>query len=165
MHLPSTHGTTPIPLQRRRLLLAWVLCPLAGAARAATTELPVAASLPEHLAAALRQGSPLVVMVSLPGCPFCKVARESYLAPMWRDEKLPIVQVDMRSGLALRDFKGGMTTHERQTQAWGIRIAPTVLFFGRDGVEVAKRLVGASIPDFYGAYLEQRLSDARKALG
>jgi hypothetical protein len=40
-----------------------------------------------------------------------------------------------------------------------------VLFFGKGGSEVAQRLVGASIPDFYGAYLEERLRQARTGLG
>jgi hypothetical protein len=45
-----------------------------------------------------------------------------------------------------------------------VDVAPTVLFFGRTGREVAPRLVGAS-RDFYGAYLEQRLETARRNLG
>lgn len=39
-----------------------------------------------------------------------------------------------------------------------------MLFFGRGGVEVAERLTGGYIPDFYGAYLDERLAQARKAL-
>ena len=148
----------------RRRLLAAGLAVLGGSARALGMELPLASSLPEHLAGALGQRSPLLVMVSLPGCPFCKVARESYLAPMVRDDGLQIVQVDMLSKQPLRDFKGKGTTHEQQIQVWGVRLAPTVLFFGRDGAEVAERLVGGYLPDFYGAYLEQRLLVARKAV-
>ena len=49
-------------------------------------------------------------------------------------------------------------------QAWGVKVLPTVLFFGKGGVEVAPRLVGASIPDFYGAYLDERLRVARAAV-
>jgi len=155
---------TPGRVSRRSLLLgagAWGLVAGAGAAPVA---LPEAAYLPQHLASALRQGNPLVVMVSLAGCPFCKIARENYLAPLFRDQNLPIVQVDMLSKQALVDFKGANTTHEAQIQAWGIRVAPTVLFFGRGGAEVAERLVGGMLPDFYGAYLDQRISTARKSL-
>ena len=154
-----------LSVSRRRLLAgAGLAAAVPCIGRAETIQLPRATSLPEHLAAALRQGSPLVVMVSLPGCPFCKVARESYLAPMLREQNLPVVQVDMASKQALRDFKDASTTHEQQIQAWGIKLAPTLLFFGRAGAEVAKRLVGGTSSDFYGAYLEQRLSSARKAL-
>jgi hypothetical protein len=59
------------------------------------------------------------------------------------------------------DFQGASTTHDALVRQWGVRVAPTVLFFGAGGVEVAERLRGASIPDYYGAYLDQRLSVAR----
>ena len=149
--------------QRRNLLLAglavaWL--PL----HAEPNTLPLATALPQHLDQALGKGQPLVVMVSLHGCPFCKVAREHYLLPLWREQALPVVQVDMRSIQTLRDFGGADTTHEAQIRIWRIRMAPTVLFFGRGGLEVAKRLVGAGMPDFYGAYLDERLATARKAL-
>lgn len=148
----------------RRLLVGAALIGWVPLGRAAPAQLPIATSLPEHLGAALRQRSPLVVLVSLPGCPFCKAARESYLAPMAREQQLPIVQVDMQSMQLVRGFRGVLATHAQQIQDWGVRIAPTVLFFGRDGVEVAERLAGAYLPDFYGAYLEQRLQEARKVM-
>jgi hypothetical protein len=125
----------------------------------------MATALQQHLQQALGKGQPLVVMVSLHGCPFCRVAREHYLLPLSREQALPVVQVDMRSAQSMRDFAGVVRTHDAQVRAWGVRMAPTVLFFGRGGVEVAERLVGAGLPDFYGAYLEERLTTARNALG
>lgn len=151
--------------QRRRYLSAVALASLMPHVRADEPKLPVAVALPEHLRLALQQGSPLLVMVSLPGCPFCKAVREGHLAPMQREQGLPVVQVDMTSRATFRDFKGATVTHEQQIDAWGIRVAPTVLFFGRRGQEVAERLVGSYLADFYGGYLEQRLETARKALG
>ena len=126
--------------------------------------LPPAVSLPDELAVALAAGSPLVVMVSLEGCPFCKIVRESFLAPMRQEQRLPVVQVDMRSQRSVRNFNAMPTTHEALIAAWRIEIAPTVLFLGRHGVEVAERLVGGYIPDFYGAYLAQRLEAAKRAV-
>lgn len=162
--LPAAPSQTTMSPHRRRLVLALGLSTLSPAAWSAGAELPLASSLPEHLAAALKQGDPLVVMVSLRGCPFCKVARENYLAPLLRAEKLPVIQVDMQSPQVLRNVLGAATTHQQQVRAWGVRVAPTVLFLGRGGVEIAKRLVGASLPDFYGAYLEESLLVARKTL-
>ena len=126
--------------------------------------LPPSVSLPDELAVALATGLPLVVMVSLEGCPFCKIVRESYLAPMRQEQRLPVVQVDMHSRRRVKNFNGSTTTHEALIAAWRIKVAPTVLFLGRQGVEVAQRLVGGYIPDFYGAYLEQRLETARAAV-
>ena len=48
--------------------------------------------------------------------------------------------------------------------AWGGKAKKPLLFFGRQGKEVAERLVGALLPDFYGAYLSQRLETARQSL-
>lgn len=130
--------------------------------RAAT--LPPARNLQEELAAALARREPLVVMVSLDGCAFCKIARNNYLAPLHEQERLHVAQVDMGSRDRLVDLRGAATTHGELVRQWKIRVAPTVLFFGRGGAEVAERLVGGYIPDFYGAYLEQRLELARASL-
>lgn len=127
--------------------------------------LPTPTSLQAELAAALKDKLPLVVMASLHGCPFCKVVREHYLAPMRRDTGQPIVQLDTGSAAIVLDFNGRSITHDALLRAWGIKVTPTLLFFGRAGREAAPRLVGASIPDFYGAYLEERLKTARVNLG
>lgn len=124
--------------------------------------LPSTESLPQSLSKALQRGSPLLVMVSLHGCPFCKVARNNYLAPLQGVDGLSIVQIDIRSQRAIVDFQGRSQTQDELIRSWNIKIAPTVLFFGKGGVEVAERLVGGYIPDFYGAYLDERLAQARK---
>jgi hypothetical protein len=69
--------------------------------------------------------------------------------------------VDMRTATSVRDFSGATVTHDALARGWGIKVAPTVLFFGAKGKEIAERLEGGYIPDFYGAYLEQRLQVAR----
>ncbi len=162
------HSATPrrdAPgLGRRACLAAVAMLGLPGMARAAPVTLPGAQSLRDELALALRSGNPLVVLVSLDGCPFCKVAREHYLGPMRAQEDLPVVQIDMHSAATVRDFRGALLTHEQQVRAWKIALAPTVLFFGRDGAEVAPRLAGIGSPDYYGAKLDQRLEQARVAI-
>lgn len=154
-------ASTHLPVMRRHWLLAAVATGLAAAGHAAEVALPVATSLPDELAKALNMGSPLLVMVSLAGCPFCKIARENYLAPLQGQLGLSIVQIDMRSHQLVQDFSGVSQTQDQLIRSWGIKIAPTVIFLGRGGVEVAERLVGGYIPDFYGAYLDDRLHTAR----
>lgn len=150
-----------------RIPLAWGIGALVpGAARSAPPQgLPLASSLADELAAALRAGQPLVVMVSLDGCPFCRLVRDSYLVPLRRENGQPVVQVDMRSSVALRDFAGRAVTHDSLVSALRVSIAPTLLFVGPGAKEVAPRLEGVGAPDFYGAYLDDRLRAARRALG
>jgi hypothetical protein len=103
------------------------------------------------------------VMVSLHGCAFCKIVRQSHLLPLVRTG-IPIVQVNMRSSQSVEDFTGQSTTHDALVRRWNTTIAPTLLFFGLQGLEVAERMEGAYQPDFYGAYLEERLQQARSGL-
>jgi thioredoxin-related protein len=159
--------SNPDLLRRRQVLFAG-----AGAASIAFSSatilaaetLPLAVSLPQSLAAALQLREPLVVMVSLDNCPFCKATRDSYLVPMRAQNNLQVVQVDMHSRKQAVDFSGRQLSHDDLIRGWGIKLAPTLLFFGKEGREVAERLKGASIPDFYGAYLDARLEQARKSV-
>ena len=64
----------------------------------------------------------------------------------------------------LQSFDGGFTTHADQARAWKARFAPTVMFWGAQGQELAERLVGVAVPEMYGSYLEQRLTEARAKL-
>jgi len=160
-----TLGAQPLT---RRDWLAGAALTLGGGivkpAQAASVSLPVPTSLLDELTLALKRNSPLVVMVSLDGCPFCRIARENYLLPLQNQQGLSIVQIDMRSRQMVLDFAGAQQTQDQLIRKWGIKVAPTVLFFGRGGVEVAERLVGGYIPDFYGAYLDERLHTARAAV-
>ena len=140
---------------------------MAGAAAlhasAAAVTLPAAESLAVSLEQALKVKQPLVVMVSLHGCAFCKVVRENYLQPL-RASGLQVVQVDMRDNRALVDFDGTSHTHDACVREQGIKIARTVLFIGAHGKEIATRLTGAYLPDFYGAYLDEQLVVARRVV-
>ena len=126
--------------------------------------LPATDSLQAELAKAIKKNAPLLVMVSLDGCPFCKIARENYLAPLREQQGLLVFQVNMRSQRAIKNFAGLTLTQDELIRSWGVKLAPTVLFFGRGGLEMAERLVGGYIPDFYGAYLDERLQLANAAM-
>ena len=167
--MSSLDEFTPIGIKRRQFLQNWgslsalSLGSLALNVTAASVKLPSSKSLNEELETALKTKEPLIVMVSLEGCPFCRVARDSYLGPMQK-QGMPIVQVDMRSESLLKNFAGQSQTHDQMVKAWRVSIAPTLLFFGPKGKEVAERMEGGYLPDFYGAYLDERISAARKIL-
>lgn len=130
-----------------------------------TDQLPTPASLRGAAQAAAARGQPLVVMITLVGCPYCEIVRKHYLLPMRREGLVHAVQLDVldRTG-NLQDFDGQMTTPAALATVWKARFTPTVLFFGPDGRELAERLVGVAVPDFYGEYLEARLTEARNKL-
>ncbi|UUZ65301.1 hypothetical protein LP417_12330 [Polaromonas sp. P1-6] len=134
-------------------------------ARAKDTTLPVPTSLPQAAMAATAKNEPLVLLVSLPGCPYCELLRRSYLLPARNEAGLQAWQLNSTDRRApLTAFDGKTTTAAAQISAWKATFTPTMLFLGGQGQELAERLIGMAVPDFYGAYLEERLETARKAL-
>lgn len=159
----ETRASLTIDGLRRRTLLVSLAAGGFAAASARAATLPAPGSLASALALALRKRQPLVVLASAEGCAWCKLVRDNYLEPLRRDQGLQAVQLDLGSRAGLVDFAGGASTHDELLRRWRVQVAPTLLFFGRDGREAAPRLVGVA-PDFYGAYLDQRLAIARRSL-
>lgn len=129
------------------------------------TALPVPASLPVVAEIAAAKREPLVLLVSLPGCPFCELVRRNYLLPAQRDGSLQAWQLNISDrATPLTGFDGKVTTAAAQVAAWKAGFTPTVLFLGPAGQDLAERLVGLASVDFYGAYLDERLAQARRAV-
>lgn len=147
------------------LVCALVVCALGvSPAFAADTALPVPTSLPRAATLAIGKGEPLVLLVSLPGCPYCEMVRRSYLLPM-RLEGLPAWQINTTDATSpLEGFNGQRSSGAEFTRERGIRITPTVLFLDASGRELAPPLEGFTGPDFYGAYLNEALANARKTV-
>lgn len=156
--------TNRIELTRRQWLLLTSAWFASAPSMAAAAVLPTTLTLGLDLAKAWARHQPLLVMVSLDGCAFCKIVRDNYLGPMRERAGLEVVQIDMRNKASVVDFQGKLWTHDDLIRSWGVKVAPTVLFFGKGGVEVAERMVGAYIPDFYGTYLDDRLRTALAAV-
>ena len=128
------------------------------------TALPIPDSLPEAAAAAQRQGEPVVLLISLRGCPYCELVRRNYLLPA-RANGLPVWQINMQDKQRPLIGFDGQVSHAAAVIALArIRLAPTVLFLNARGQEVAERLIGIASVDFYGAYLDERLATARQAV-
>lgn len=105
----------------------------------------------------------LIVMVSLEGCPYCKLVRESYLVPL-RKEGQPVFQLELTGAVSLQDLQGRESSHAKVARGFGVHVAPTVMFIGRGGTEAAARLTGVASVDFYGAYLQERVEAANRSL-
>ncbi len=126
--------------------------------------LPTTLSLRLSVEAAARRGEPLVVMTTLDGCPYCDLVR-LHLVPMSDAGAVLAVQIDIRDRQGrLEDFLGRPSSPAEQAGLFKARFAPTVLFLGPKGEELAERLVGMAVPELYGGYLEVRLEEARAKL-
>ena len=151
---------------RRRFLLVLMCCLSAGflpQAWARETPLPAAQDLAQDAAAAQRQGMPLILLVSLSGCPFCEEVRKLHLAPLAATGVL-VRQIHLDRDTGLIDFDGKRTTQQRFAKTLALRVAPTVFFFDRKGRQIAEPIVGAIHEDFYQEYLDDAIAAAKKKL-
>ncbi|WP_420994527.1 thioredoxin [Cupriavidus sp. 30B13] len=165
---PRLSPSPPPPGTRVRhavaaLLLGAALLAGGAGAQAAPAHLPPATDLAAQGAAAAGRGEPLVVLVSLPGCVYCETVRRNYLGPQAAAGEIEARELDMTAGTPLRNADGTMTTAREWARSHNVSVAPTVLFLDARGRSLASPLRGLQ-PDFYGAYLEQALDQARAAL-
>ncbi len=123
----------------------------------------------------------IVALFSLPGCPYCEVVRRNYLRHL--ESEIPgvrVVEYGIGDERAFADAGAGARANPNMqadatrvtpsakdapspaalAKSFGIRIAPTVVFLANDAEEVAERLIGYNSPDFYGAYLDRRITSA-----
>jgi thioredoxin-related protein len=149
-------------------------------ARAQGGHLPQPRSLKALLARVGRDGRPVVAMFSIDGCPWCEAIRREQLNSLLREQAergVQVVEFNMGDGTAFDDADGAVAGAGPAPARWreaaspaalarllGVKIAPTLVFLGPDG-EVAERLVGYGSPDFFSAYLDERIDQARRAVG
>jgi len=69
-------------------------------------------------------------------------------------------EVIIDSENTLREFDGSIVDHPDFAKKRGVLIVPTLEIVNPNGHELAEPLVGAGISDFYGFYVEQRITDA-----
>ena len=155
---------------RRNFLLGMTALGWALAAKAAPAPaIPLAMDLQADGRLVRRRLAPIVVLFSLPGCPYCEIVRRSHLAPLLADPKqssrVIVRQVDIDSDEAVVGFSGERTTHAAIAKAHDVRSAPVVAFWDGEGRPIAEPLKGMLLADFYSAYLESALQAARKRLG
>jgi len=177
--LPSGRVCRRTALSRCLALSIVAACgPVVSRAAAAHDSLPTPRSLADALASAQREGRPLVALFSRRGCPFCEALRREQLAHLARDAAargVLVVEFDIADERAFAEAAApaGRSPAEAAApagrspaalaRALRIRVAPTVAFLGPQG-ELAQRLVGYSSPDFYAAYLDERIEQARAAI-
>jgi len=116
---------------------------------------------------AARNGTPIVVMYTSAGCPYCRIVRR-YVEPLasdpdWRDRLIVrIVETDSYGKVV--DFDGKPIPQMKFADARGVAFTPVLQFLGPDGRELAPDLQGIVSEDFYAIFLEQRIEEAERAL-
>ncbi len=164
---------------RRRLMTAMLgslaglalATPLTAAAQVSPLERPP--SLDPLLERAARLGQPVVVLFSAVGCAWCNRLRNEHMRGLAAEagaRSIQVVEFDLKDDQAFVRADGpaparlaGARSPRALAAQLNVRFAPTVVFLGPDG-EIAERIVGYGSPDFYSAYLDDRIRQARARL-
>lgn len=122
----------------------------------------------ENLQADTASGKPLVVMFSSSSCGYCARLEEEQFVPLlisgqYRGRIL-IRKLSLDAGRSAVDVDGTRVATDSIAGRYGVLVTPTVLLLGPGGAELAERLVGIGLPDFYGAYLDRSIRAAERAL-
>ncbi|RJF91769.1 thioredoxin family protein [Noviherbaspirillum saxi] len=130
--------------------------------------IPLATDLRQDVVQAQHEGKPVIVFFTMPDCSYCHVIRQNYLAPLLkaadRNARPIIREVDLTSLQSLLRLDGERMTHKALSTSYHIRFAPTVIFLGAQGQQLAEPLVGGDTAGMYGAYFDQRLSTASQKM-
>ncbi len=126
-----------------------------------TALLPWPDNLAVLAAQAQSRGEPLVLMASLPGCPWCELLRRNYLGPMRKEGVAAFEFMITERRLQLVDFQAQRVTPFALSEQLKIKITPTLLFFNAQGQEIAARIEGVASADFIGTIVNERLTSAR----
>jgi thioredoxin-related protein len=143
----------------RRLILA---CAFALSAAARADGIDSARDFTADGKAARDARRVIVVLFSTTGCPWCERVRREYLQPMLAnpDDRARILvrEIDVDGSEPLTDFAGAPSSHAAFAARYAVRFTPTVMVFGPEGRTLAPPLIGFSTADYYGYYLEERIT-------
>ncbi len=143
-------------------ILALGLGATAGETQGDQHGLTMVEDLRSESAQAQQAGKPLVLMFSLPECPYCKVVRRNYLLPMIREagnDPPQIRELSMRGRQAIKDFDGTVTTPTAIANRYGVKVAPTLVFVNASGEMLTEPLVGGD-NQFFSVYLDRAFEQA-----
>ena len=112
--------------------------------------------------------SPILLLFTAEYCPYCDEVKASVFSlistdPAYRDRML-LREVRIDTNLYLVGFGGVVTSHRSFSENRGIRIVPTLEFLDGAGKQIRQPLVGVSIPDYYGAYVDNGIEQAIRNL-
>jgi len=147
------------------ILACALLLPQDGAG--AADAVPLARDLQADAMAAAQSGLPLLLFFTLEGCPYCERVRREYLGPMAHDpeQMKRTLYREVPIEATVNGFDGTRRSARDIAAAYKVRIFPTVVLVDAGGRLLAEPLVGFTVPDFYGAYLDQRIDTARGKMG
>ena len=113
--------------------------------------------------------TPIMLVFTRPGCPFCARAKQDHLEPLNANPaysaKVVLREIEAPNDLVpLRGFDGAMTTHAGFARQYGVHTVPAVILVDSHGPALTDAIVGLNLAEFYNLYLEPAIDAARLRL-
>jgi len=144
------------------LFLAGLL--FGSACSSAQPPLPAARDLRADGAEARRQRLPIVLFFYSHTCPYCREVEDDYLRPLLaenaRAPRFVFRAVETDVAHPVNGFDGVPTTMRAFSKRQGVTLVPHLRFLGPDGQPLAPDLIGLTLRDFYGGYIEDAITKA-----
>jgi len=157
---------------RRRILLTLLGVPglLLAQSRSPDERLTALTDLRETAALITRHKAPLLILFSMPGCPFCLEVRRNYLAPRVAEQArepnptLLLRETDITSTEMIVELSGSKVTEAEFASRFNVRAVPVVALFDQSFKLLVEPLVGLDRSGFYEAYLSAAIEGAGRRL-
>jgi hypothetical protein len=112
-----------------------------------------------------QQAPAVVVLFSLPDCAYCEKVRQQSLRHIHTDPdyegRVAVYEIDFSDNKrSFIWFDGKTYTGKLLAALLNVKFSPTVMVFNAKGAVAGKPLLGASLPEFYGAYLDELIKAA-----
>jgi thioredoxin-related protein len=129
---------------------------------------PIASDLQEDASTSRAANLPILLIYTAKHCHYCDEVKAGVFNPIAADpayrERMLLREVRIDSDIRLVGFNGDVTSHRSFATDRGITIVPTLEFLDGAGLQVSRPLVGVSIPDYYGAYVDNGIEQAIRNL-
>ncbi|HBR96654.1 MAG TPA: hypothetical protein DD979_04660 [Gammaproteobacteria bacterium] len=116
----------------------------------------------------VRQRAPMVLEFAAEYCTYCEQIEDEVFEPMILSgdyrETIVLRKISIDGTRLLRDFSGAIVTREDFADRYRVSLTPTVLFLDAEGREIAPRMTGVPLIDFYAQYLDRHIHQARASI-
>ena len=130
----------------------------------ASTDIKTVKDLTELKKQAQNSKVPVLLLFSAEECEYCDAIRTHYLKPMQQSEKykdsILFRQVYIDEFFMIKNFDGHKITGDKLALNFDVDVTPTILFIDATGKEIAERLVGISMVDYFDKLLDMRITSA-----
>ncbi|GEM_PF-1881933 len=125
-----------------------------------TKRLTIISDLERDAVLARQQQLMLIVLVTLPECPYCEYIKEHHLAPMVGSgelDNIALVRELNLSSVSFVDFNGTRIEPADFANRYATAFSPTVLFLSPTGEQLHEPIIGMASRDYYGFYLARAI--------